>query len=113
MKCLSVRQPWAHFIINGEKDVENRKWSTKLRGRVLIHASKQVDEEVMKRFNIKEHLPTGCIVGHVEIVDCVQEYNSAWFQGPFGFVLREAVKITPFKYKGQLGFFEVNEDILK
>lgn len=38
MKCLSVRQPYAHYICAGLKTVENRTWTTKYRGRVLIHA---------------------------------------------------------------------------
>jgi len=40
MKAISIRQPWAWLIVNGYKDIENRSWPTKFRGRVLIHASK-------------------------------------------------------------------------
>jgi hypothetical protein len=36
--CLSIRQPYAWLIVHGIKPVENRTWSTKFRGRVLIHA---------------------------------------------------------------------------
>ena len=39
MKALSIRQPWAWLILHGGKDIENRTWATKLRGRVLIHAA--------------------------------------------------------------------------
>jgi hypothetical protein len=39
MKILSVRQPWAALIVSGHKDIENRTWSTRYRGPVLIHAS--------------------------------------------------------------------------
>ena len=54
--CISIRQPWAWLIVRpdlpdpvdramarqaGEiKDIENRTWSTRIRGQVLIHASK-------------------------------------------------------------------------
>jgi hypothetical protein len=38
MKILSVRQPWASLIVNGFKDVENRTWPTRYRGRILVHA---------------------------------------------------------------------------
>lgn len=38
MKALSIRQPYAWLIVNGFKDIENRDWPTKFRGRVLIHA---------------------------------------------------------------------------
>ncbi len=37
MKALSVRQPWGWLIVNGYKDIENRDWNTKLRGRIWIH----------------------------------------------------------------------------
>ena len=40
MKALSIRQPWAWLIIHGGKDIENRCWPTKFRGRMLIHAAK-------------------------------------------------------------------------
>lgn len=52
-------------------------------------------------------LERGGIVGAVDIVDCVQEHQSAFFFGPHGFVLANA-EVLPFReYKGQLGFFEV------
>src|SRR5438045_8559495 len=38
MKALSIRQPWAWLIVNGHKPVENRSWSTKYTGKLLIHA---------------------------------------------------------------------------
>ena len=43
MKALSIRQPWAWLIVHGYKDVENRTWSTKFRGRVQVHAGKFPD----------------------------------------------------------------------
>jgi hypothetical protein len=41
--ALSIRQPWCFAILHGGKDIENRDWPTKVRGRVLIHASKKHD----------------------------------------------------------------------
>lgn len=38
-KAISIKQPWAYLICAGIKDVENRTWPTKYRGRVYIHAS--------------------------------------------------------------------------
>lgn len=40
MKALSIRQPWAWLIVHGGKDIENRSWHTKFRGRFLVHAAK-------------------------------------------------------------------------
>jgi hypothetical protein len=38
--ALSIRQPWAFLIAAGIKDIENRDWKTKFRGRFFVHASK-------------------------------------------------------------------------
>lgn len=53
MKALSLRQPWAHFVVNGIavagtthlKDIENRRWRATVRGEVLIHAAKGMTKE--------------------------------------------------------------------
>lgn len=110
MKAISIKQPWAYLILNQGKDVENRTWKTNVRGRVLIHASQAVDEAAVQAFGLEDvYFPTGCVVGSVEIVDCVESSKSKWFTGQQGWVLRDPIKLTPFKYKGQLGFFEVKE----
>lgn len=38
MKALTVCQPFAHLIAIGAKFVENRKWNTRHRGKIAIHA---------------------------------------------------------------------------
>lgn len=120
MKALSIRQPWAWLIVNGFKDVENRSWATHFRGRILVHAGGKLDANIamIKRENWEkfhlvfpnpEDLPTGGIVGEVEIVDClpVKKCPSAWASGPWCWVLRNG-RPLPFKpFKGRLSFFEV------
>lgn len=46
MRILTVRQPWAHAIIHGGKDVENRvrNLAGDYRGPVAIHAALQRDD---------------------------------------------------------------------
>jgi hypothetical protein len=41
--ALTVQQPWAYAITVGAKTVENRTWTTRYRGPLLIHAGKTVD----------------------------------------------------------------------
>jgi hypothetical protein len=130
MKALSFTQPWAWFIAEGIKDIENRTWEIKHRGTILIHASKRWDPEgegwldmnISKgRLPIKEypdrHDPRviyGALIGRVDIVDCVEISPSLWFCGPKGFVLRNPIKFEkPIIYKGRLGLFEVDESILR
>jgi hypothetical protein len=121
MKAISIRQPWAWLILHGGKDVENRVWPTNVRGRVLIHAAKEMRHEdynmavLFTDFRVDkdsfippfEKLERGGIVGSVEIVDCCREHHSPWFEGPYGFVLRNP-EVLPFKpCRGLLGFFSV------
>lgn len=129
MIALSIRQPWAWLILHGGKDIENRDWSTKFRGRVLIHASKGMTRDEWESAWIHAHstgaspkaleagltrdnIQRGGVVGSVEIVDCVERSSSHWFVGRYGFVLRDPVplKFTPFK--GRLGFFDVPNEVL-
>lgn len=49
MLALSINQPWASLIIHAGKDIENRDWLTKVRGRVAVHASKRLDKDEMWR----------------------------------------------------------------
>jgi hypothetical protein len=124
LKAISVRQPWAWLIIHGGKDIENRTWSSGVRGRVLIHAAKSMthDEYDSAWLSSFGHIPTplpgfndlprGGIVGSVEIVDCVQQSPSRWFVGDYGFVLRDPRPLSFRPMRGKLGFFEVPmEDI--
>jgi hypothetical protein len=52
MKILSIRQPWASLIVAGVKDVENRTWPMRYRGRVLIHSSLRADDTAAKILNV-------------------------------------------------------------
>lgn len=125
-QVLSVRQPWAWLIVNGHKDIENRTWSTKFRGRILIHASKSCTypdrtscveylRDIGKWNKIKpawvEEFETGGIVGEAEIVDCVESSESLWFQGPIGFVLRNARPLPFVAGKGMLRIYNFHPEL--
>lgn len=100
MKAITIKQPWASLIVEGVKDIENRTWATKFRGRVLIHASAKpvnmrnpnnvftsqqwdtltIDKKVQLMSNGTSYLPlsNSSIIGSVEIVDCVINHSSVW-----------------------------------
>lgn len=44
MKALTIKQPWADAIAHGTKRVENRTWTTRYRGSILIHAGVAYDQ---------------------------------------------------------------------
>ena len=101
MKALSIRQPWAHNIIHNGKDIENRTWRTHYRGPILIHAGSRMDDG----FNRYPSLQMGGIIGWCDIVDCVTESESEWFNGPYGFVLANVHPLPFIPCKGALSFF--------
>lgn len=121
MKALVIRQPWAWSIMHAGKDIENRSWSTKFRGRFLVIAAKGMtklehcawwDFVMMQRLHHVsppdlEQLHRGGIVGTVELVDVVTDTSSKWFEGPYGFVLRDPRPLSFQPFKGRLGFFDI------
>ena len=70
--ALSVRQPYAELILRGKKKIEYRSVLTTKRQRVYIYASLQpgsLDE--FDKLELKAgDLPTGVLVGTVEIKNC-------------------------------------------
>jgi hypothetical protein len=134
MKALSIRQPWASLILHGGKDIENRTWTTRQRGTILIHASKAMtraeyegaitfsapmlyamhdidDAEFEKKFGFDAQ-QRGGIVGMADIVDCVPSSASPWYMGAIGFVLANPRPLPFTPYKGALGFFEVPDALV-
>ena len=116
MKALSIRQPWLWCILFAGKDVENRTWWTKYQGVLYLHASKTFDMEGYKWIKNNFHglylpqpgsYPMGGLVGKVILADCVTEYDSKWFYGPFGLVLKQPEKIDFKPIHGKLGIFEL------
>jgi hypothetical protein len=55
----------------------------------------------------------GCIVGSVELVDCVQDSKSPWAEeGMWHWVLRDPVlREKPIRVPGSLGLWKYNENI--
>ena len=125
--ALSIRQPWASLILLAGKDIENRNWSTATRGPILIHAAKGMTKrEYIEAMAFAAfatctldpcrldslnpgNLPRGGIIGSAILADCARRGGavSPWFQGPYGFVLRNPKPLDFIPLKGQLGFFDV------
>ena len=76
MDALSLKQPWATLLVHGRKTIEVRRWSTKRRGLLLIHAARVPD----KRAAAWKHVPpelesvariNGGILGAGVLTDCL------------------------------------------
>lgn len=129
--AISIRQPWAALLVAGIKSIEVRKWPTRRRGPVLIHAAKLVDErpEGWARLTTPELKEAatlrGGIIGIGEIVEC-RRYDTPvafaadqechlnapdWFLPPrlHGFVFRDTRPVIFYPYTGQTMFFAVKD----
>lgn len=128
LKCLSIRQPYAHWICNPSlfvhagievKEIENRDWNTQYRGPLLIHASRTFEDDALYYWSrcfpeLRKAVPShpdaytrGAIIGIADLVDVIDDSDSDWFCGVYGFVLKNARPISPVTYRGQLGLFSV------
>ena len=123
MKALTICQPYAHLILTGEKPVENRTWTTRFRGPLLIHAGKSrswMDEDDERRY---PDIVFGAIVGRVDMVDALSASSvhrlhadlrdNEHVNGPWCFLLRNPVRFErPIPYRGAQGFFDVPDSLL-
>lgn len=126
MKVLTIKQPWATLIMQGDKRFEFRGWQTKYRGELLIHAGKGIDKEAIKRLSkyLPKELPLGKILGKVTLVDCIKMspefkeellkenrdiYTKSSFQENYGWQIDNVqVFDEPIEAKGHLSLWEYN-----
>jgi hypothetical protein len=129
MRALSIRQPWAWLIVNGHKDIENRVWSTRYVGPLVIHAAKGMtndeyddvvdmlsDDPRLRHIQLPDRklIDRGGIVGIAHCNGSVDQCDSPWFFGPYGFVLsNQRAFHTMIPFKGQLGFFDVPASLIQ
>lgn len=113
MKAISIRNPFAHLILCGEKEYEYRTWQTDYRGDLLICSSARpkIKNTVMGH--------ALCIVRLDDIAE-VTAKNYAEFdldEKPDGKLyawhLTNLRVINPFPVKGKLNFFEVDDSLIK
>lgn len=126
MKVLTIKQPWATLIMQGDKRFEFRSWKTKYRGELLIHAGKGIDKESLERLKkyLPEELPAGKILGKVNLTNCIKcdekfkemclkenkdIYGKSSFDEAYAWELNNVeVFDAPIEAKGKLSFWEYN-----
>lgn len=115
---LTVRQPWAFLIMAGHKDVENRTWRTAHRGRIAIHAARNVDlsgYEMAERLGLEvpDDLPVGMVLGTVRLRFVVDDSESPWATpGCWHWCLESPRAVRPFPARGQMGLWKIGEQSL-
>lgn len=130
-KVITIKQPWATLIVEGNKNVENRTWQTKYRGELYIHSSKNsfdffcldflkendylLYQYIMIYFGIKNNKITrhinmfGSIIGKTNLYDIVDNSDSKWAMGnSYHWLLKDSQKIEPIPCKGKLNIWEID-----
>lgn len=133
-KTLSIQQPYALLAAMGIKDIENRTWKTDYRGRIYIHAcscksAKNIkyaltpeQKEIVNRnlliyaFLEDKELMYSSIIGHVDLVDIVEDSSSVWaVKDHYHWILKNPVLFeSPYiNIKGQLNFWDCSRYLKK
>lgn len=118
MRALSIRQPYAWAIFHAGKDVENRNWKS-------IYSIDTIAIHVPMRLAALEDWPEGveipaalrnlvrrAIIGVVDVVEISEDYQSRWFRGPLGWVIRNPRLLPrPIPCAGGRRLWEVSHEI--
>lgn len=107
LRALTIHQPWASLIVGGVKDVENRSWPTTHRGPMLIHAGLSIDPSPW--IDCLDDMPLGCVIGVVDVVDCVRDSSSEWASiGSWHWILEQSRACEPRPMRGKLGLWRID-----
>ena len=139
MKAISLWQPWASLWCSWRKVHETRHWRCLHRGWLLVHAGKhfektfELDDPLRLILDDEfggdwaEDLPTGALIGMVNIVDCQptqilfgdtaasDDNRECGDFGPGRFAWkRDAFRLfdPPISYRGAQGIFNVPDDLI-
>ena len=97
MRALSIKQPWADFILQGRKSIETRLWRAIPRieypETIAIHTGRETDVNAIHWFatkgrdipylHIPGSFPVGALLGLVTIVGCTVYSCHAQFEKDF------------------------------
>jgi hypothetical protein len=140
MRALTLWQPWGWAVVSGHKTVENRPWAppaNMVGVPFAIHAGKKWDEQAAESILMlldSDQLPlhptltaAGAVIGVATIERFVwteafevEERHpstltleqSRWFFGPYGWVLRDVVRLDePVPCRGFQMFWTLPSDV--
>jgi hypothetical protein len=121
IRGLTLQRPWPWAIFHAGKPIENRTWQPprSMIGQYLaIHAGQTWDKAGARWIEDKFGLVVpkdegGAIVGVVRLAGVVEESDSPWFVGPFGWELTDRIAIEPVKCSGKLGLWKPSDEVLE
>ena len=122
MKAISLWQPWASYMADGQKLIETRHWPISYRGPLLIHAAKRMDECSTSQ---RATLPFGALLCIVDLINCkrtedlrdsISELEHSlgnYGDGRFGWITANVRCFqNPIPYRGAQGLFDVPDGLL-
>ena len=128
MKALTISQPYASLIASGEKWVENRRWETKYRGPLAIHAGKgtqYLDRRELAKYPsgvLAVCRPVACFrladldrlgdqLATVDLtIEAVRQHEHA--EGPWCWLLRDVRRLrVPYPCGGAQGLWDLRPSI--
>jgi len=127
LPALSVRQPWASYLVSSLKTIELRSWSTPYRGWLWIHAGKKADLVAMKLLDLSvDEFSCGGLVGLAKLEECVsldseaqwlrhqgEHLSPGWYSGPcFGWRFSDAIALGKMiECPGELRLFHLSPTV--
>lgn len=112
MKALSVRNPYAHLIMCGEKPFEYRSWQTDYRGDLLIcsSANPKIKDTICGHALAVVRLNDIFEVTTKNYKDFELERSDLDGGKLYAWQLTDVRIIKPFPVKGKLNFFNVDDE---
>ena len=115
MKAISIKNPYAHWIMCGEKEYEFRSWKTDYRGDLLICSSanpKIID--TISGYAL-------CVVRLNDVIEITTENYRKYGLGRgdlvggklYAWQLTDVRAIKPFPVKGKLNFYYVDDELIE
>lgn len=111
--CLSVKNPYAHYIAEGEKKIELRSRDTKHRGDILICSSKTpfipgMKSGVTKAFvELYDTVPASLLTREEWLLTKIPEDKWKDNYRKMAWLLRNPRKVTQLPIVGQLGIYNL------
>lgn len=116
IRALTIKQPWASRVAFHGKTVENRTWSTRWRGTLLIHAAKTPDRGEYNPDHLVRGRVLGAVLAAAELVDCHSDDGPCtnWSEtGAFHWTLHAIRPLrSPVFCGGRLGLWTPEPELL-
>ena len=130
MKVISIKEPFATLIMNGNKKIETRSWKTNYRGELYIHASGKslakefLDDNIIDLIKDMD-MNFGNIICKGNLIDCIYmdeefikkirknkiEYICGLYEvGRYAWIFDNIELIYPIPAKGKLNIWNYNVD---